>query len=295
MPAQAGTERNETVKLTFSTLGCPDWPWNTIVDEAARLGYDGLEIRGVEGEMYLPRIPQFAPDQLEQTQRQLADKNLEIMCLDTSVKFHLPDRWDEFLREGLETIDLAHRMGVPFMRIQGDAFPDPETRDQTLASIVKGFRRLCDHAEKMGVTNLIEVHGDFNRVEPLVEALEKTDSASLAIMWDIEHTHKVYGDNWREFYTPLKEYVKHVHIKDIRMNDLAPNGKPRHCLMGEGDAPIADIVTALSRDGYRGYLSLEWEKKWNPWIEDPAVAIPQYAKYMRNLLDSIELPASAGR
>jgi sugar phosphate isomerase/epimerase len=275
------------MKLTFSTLGCPDWSWERIVEEASRLGYQGLEIRGIEGELYLPAIEYFTPGRLERTLARLAQKNLEIMCLDTSVKFHIPDKWESFLREGLETIDLAHRMGVPFVRVQGDAFPDPARRDETMAAIVEGFRRLCAHANPLGVVNLIEVHGDFNRVEPLVEALEKTGSSSLAIMWDIEHTHKVYGERWRDFYEPLKEYVKHVHIKDIRMNDLAPNGKPRHCLMGEGDVPIRDIVATLAEDGYEGYLSLEWEKKWNPWIEEPEVAIPQYTAYMSELLRSL--------
>ena len=36
--------------------------------------------------------------------------------------------------------------------------------------------------------------------------------------------------------------------------------------------------------GYKGYYSFEWEKKWHPDIDEPEVAIPQYAKVMREYL-----------
>jgi sugar phosphate isomerase/epimerase len=284
------------MKLSFSTLGCPEWSWDHIVEQAAQCGYDGIEIRGVAGEMYVPRIAPFSPERLASTMADLAKRGLEIVSLDTSVKFHLADRRDEFLREGIETIDLARRMGVPYIRIQGDAFPDPAAREQTMEAIVDGFRELCDHAEGSGVMNLIEVHGDFNRTEPLREALERTGSDALGILWDIEHTHKVYGSAWRDFYESLRGAIRHVHIKDIRMADIAPNGKPRHCLTGMGDIPIPSIVAALAEDGYDGYLSLEWEKKWNPWIEEPETAIPQYISSMKEILQTMpEQSETAGK
>ena len=33
------------MKLGFSTLGCPDWPYPTIVAKAREYGFDGFEIR----------------------------------------------------------------------------------------------------------------------------------------------------------------------------------------------------------------------------------------------------------
>src|SRR5688500_14104128 len=42
--------------IAFSTLGCPSWSWNTILDQADRLGYAAIELRGVAGEMDLPKV-----------------------------------------------------------------------------------------------------------------------------------------------------------------------------------------------------------------------------------------------
>ena len=40
-----------TMKLAFSTLGCPEWTWTEIYSMARDLGYSGIEIRGLGEEI----------------------------------------------------------------------------------------------------------------------------------------------------------------------------------------------------------------------------------------------------
>src|SRR5687767_12380431 len=47
-------------KLSFSTLGCPDWSFPKIAEFAAQHGYGGLEIRGIQRQMDLPQCPEFS-------------------------------------------------------------------------------------------------------------------------------------------------------------------------------------------------------------------------------------------
>ena len=44
-------------RLGFSTLGCPKWPWAKVLEQASALGYAGIELRGLEGEMDLTKRP----------------------------------------------------------------------------------------------------------------------------------------------------------------------------------------------------------------------------------------------
>ncbi|MEO5907985.1 MAG: twin-arginine translocation signal domain-containing protein, partial [Ginsengibacter sp.] len=37
--------------LSFSTLGCPDWSFETILDFAVSKDYNGIEIRGIKREL----------------------------------------------------------------------------------------------------------------------------------------------------------------------------------------------------------------------------------------------------
>ena len=55
-------------------------------------------------------------------------------------------------------------------------------------------------------------------------------------------------------------------------------------LLGEGEVPAREIVRLLVAEGYQGYLSAEWEKKWHPEIEEPEIAIPQHAQVLRRWL-----------
>jgi sugar phosphate isomerase/epimerase len=53
-------------------------------------------------------------------------------------------------------------------------------------------------------------------------------------------------------------------------------------LLGQGEVPVQEMIALLAHDGYQGWVSVEWEKRWHPEIEEPEVALPQH----RRLLDS---------
>jgi hypothetical protein len=43
----------------------------------------------------------------------------------------------------------------------------------------------------------------------------------------------------------------------------------------------------LSSHRYEGWLSVEWEKRWQPSILDADTALPQYAIALRGALDGV--------
>ena len=59
------------MKLAFSTLGCPNWRWREIYAAAKDLSIDGIEIRGIENEIYAPRVRIFDDQHREGTLKQL--------------------------------------------------------------------------------------------------------------------------------------------------------------------------------------------------------------------------------
>jgi hypothetical protein len=36
------------MKISFSTLSCPSWSMQTVIEQAHTLGYDGIELRFIE-------------------------------------------------------------------------------------------------------------------------------------------------------------------------------------------------------------------------------------------------------
>ena len=102
----------------------------------------------------------------------------------------------------------------------------------------------------------------------------------FGILWDVEHSDKTCGDDFLPFYAAVRPLLRHVHIKDYRRGE---NGQFTLCPVGEGDIPLPEIVHTLLRDGYDGYFSLEWEKKWVPSLAEPEEVFPAFVRYMRAL------------
>ncbi|MBR6290567.1 MAG: sugar phosphate isomerase/epimerase, partial [Clostridia bacterium] len=102
---------------------------------------------------------------------------------------------------------------------------------------------------------------------------------AFGILWDVQHSDKTCRDDWESFYTLIKPYVRHIHFKD-HLRDSDPPFKL--VSVGEGDIPLKAIVDRLLADGYDGYFSLEWEKKWHPDLADPEIEFPHFAELMKS-------------
>jgi sugar phosphate isomerase/epimerase len=267
------------MKIAFQTLASPQWSWEQTLNEAEQLGYDGIELRGVEGEMYLPRARPFLPENIEQTLLDLKQKGLEICCLDTSCSFHNEDEYNAAIQEGKDSIDLAAKLQTPYIRVFGDLIPESASEADTVKRIAAGLTKLGSYAEGTSVTVLLETHGDINNYRIIKDILDQTGSSSVGILWDFEHPY-LHGEEPEMTYAQLSPYIKHTHVKDAIKGD---DGK-KLCLIGDGDVPVPRIVSILKENGYTGWLSLEYEKKWAPYLEEPEVSLPAYMSYIKKLV-----------
>ena len=269
------------MKLSFSTLSCPDWSWSRVLDEAQCLGYAGVEVRGADGEMYLPKARPFLPEHIEATKADLVRRGLVITDLGSSVSFHDPANRDAFLQEGKDYIDLAAALGVPYVRVFGDRVPDRAKTDETIALLVDGYRELCAYIGDRDVMILQETHGDFPDMDLLRPVLEGVDHPKFGLLWDVAHVFRIYGRDLAPFVAWAGSRIRHVHLKDMRRE---PDGTFTLCGLGEGDVPVAEAVGLLRGIGYDGFLSLEWEKKWVPHLAEPEIVVPCYVEYMKGIL-----------
>jgi sugar phosphate isomerase/epimerase len=282
-PALIGAQsRSARYPIAFSTLGCPAWSWKTILENASKLGYAAIELRGIAGEMDLPKVPEFAGTRLAETKRDLAALGLTVSDLGASARMHEKDpavRAAQF-DEGRRFIDLAQAMGVKYVRMFGDKFPEGEPREGVMKRVIDGFRDMAAYAKPAGVTVLIESHGDFTRSADLENILKSVASPQFALLWDAHHSFVAAGEQPADTFAKIGTWARHTHLKDSK-----PAGaERRYVLVGAGDVPVREQVRVLAAAGYKGLYSFEWEKKWHPEIEDPEVAFPHYANTMAKYL-----------
>src|SRR5262245_28706667 len=277
-----GQGRSKRLPMAFSTLGCPDWSFKTILETADRLGYNGLELRGIAGEMDLPKVPELTGSRLAGTKKDLAALGIVVTDLGASARMHEKDKAerDKQLDEGRRFIDLAQALSVPYVRMFGDKLPPDESKEDVLKRIVDGFQQMAAHAKPAGVTVLVESHGDFTHSADLLAILNGVGSDSFKLLWDAHHTFVAGKESPAETWKSLGSYIRHTHLKDS-----VPAGEDRrYVLTGTGEVPVREQVQVLVKGGYRGYYCFEWEKKWHPEIDSPDVAFPHYARVMREYL-----------
>ena len=271
--------------IAFSTLGCPAWSWKTILEQADRLGYAALELRGVAGEMDLTKVPELTGAQRAGSMRDLAALGIAISDLGASAHMHEKDAAarEQQLDEGRRFIDLAQALGVKYVRMFGDKIPQGEPRDEAMKRVVEGFQVMAAYAKASGVTVLIESHGDFTHSKDLAEIITRVDSPRFALLWDAHHTFVAGNEQPADSYAKLGKWIRHTHLKDSRPAGATPEDR-RYVLLGTGEVPVKEQVRVLAAAGYKGYYCFEWEKKWHPEIEEPEIAFPQYAKVMGEYL-----------
>ena len=266
--------------LSFSTLACPDWSFAEIMDFAANNHYDGIEMRGILQELELAKCVEFnSKENILSTMKKMQDRQLRFSDLGTSAALHHaePALRRKNLDEAKRYIDLAQQLACPYIRVFPNELPREQERETTITLITEGLIELGKYAEGSDVSVLMESHGELTIAADLEYIMRSAAHSQVGLIWDVINMWSVTKESPVDVYAKLKKYIHHVHLKDMSLI----NDKQRYVLLGKGQTPIFEAVDVLYRDGYRGYYSFEWEKRWHPEIEEPEIALADYAKVMR--------------
>jgi sugar phosphate isomerase/epimerase len=263
----------------FSTLGCPAWEWGKVLTFAQAHEFSAIELRGLQGNMDLPSRPEFQPDQIEQSKRDVSAHNLKIACVSSSAQMHDadPEKHKQQIADSKRFIDLASRLGSPNMRVFGNKIEGP--KDQVIERVAAGLSELGEYAGERGVTVIIESHGDFTDSPTLGEILTRADSPHVGLLWDAHHTFVEGKEDPALTVQKLGKYIRHTHLKD---SVPSPDGR-HYVLTGRGDVPVRKQVEVLEGIGYTGCYTFEWEKVWHPDLEEPEIAIADFAEFMKKI------------
>ena len=267
------------MKLAFSTLGCPDWSFDDILSMSKDLGYDAIEIRGIEKDMFAPSAKPFLPENIDHTKARLEKLGLAISCLTSGARLNETYRIESHLEDAKAYIDLAQKLRVPYIRVIGDSGPEPT--DVSVDDVAKRLKILSDHASGTDVTILIETNGAFANSDVMLELLGKVAADNVAVLWDINHPVRFFGESAKTTFNKLGSHIKYLHIKDSAKTDDGV----QYEMVGHGDLPIREVVSLLKDAEYDGYLSLEWLKRWCLSLAEPGIVFPHYITYMRGLLE----------
>ncbi|MBO0780718.1 MAG: sugar phosphate isomerase/epimerase [Ktedonobacteraceae bacterium] len=274
------------MKFSFSTLGCPSWSLGQIVENAANYGYDALELRLLDGEVL---DPVKDATKIKQAIARIRERGLDVCALDTSCRFNISKREERErqIADARNWIALAQETQVGLLRVFGGNLkeePQP-TIEQQDGWMIESLREVAQTAEQAKIIVALETHDAFNSPGRVANILRTVNSPYIKALWDSHHPYRT-GASAEAVIRTLGDYLGPVvHIKDARKKD--PNADTwQLVLMGEGEVPVREMLLGLKQHNYNGYVSVEWEKKWHPEIEEPEVALPQHIRWLKQLLGS---------
>jgi sugar phosphate isomerase/epimerase len=105
------------------------------------------------------------------------------------------------------------------------------------------------------------------------------------VCWDIGNASWV--EPLATTHQAVKAHIYHVHFKDAARQ---ADGKVKSTLPGTGQVDMKQGLSLLKQGGYNGWLSFEWEKKWEPDLQEPEVAFPAYVKHATKLMAEVGVP-----
>ena len=255
-------------RIAFSTLAFPDAELVTAVSLGRSWGYDGVELRLIDGELIDPAMPPAARARVKRT---LAAAGLPAVAVDSSIRLTDEAPGTE-LRQFLE---LASDWEAPLVRVFGGELPGHgPARRARLEAAARVLEAAAPAAERLGVAIGVETHDSFSASAVVAELLALADSAAVGAVWDSHHPHRA-GERPADVWANLGRRILLAQVKDARQDPAREDGW-QLVLLGDGEVPVRDMLALLSAGGYQGWVSVEWEKRWHPEIAEPEWALPQH-------------------
>ena len=188
-------------------------------------------------------------------------------------------------QEMMRTARAASNLEVPVVNgftgssIWHMLYPFPPVSDEQIyagfADFAARWHPILDAFDEVGVRFALEVHPteiafDIVTAERAIEALGDRE----AFGFNYDPSHLVYqGVYCIEFIRRFGSRIYHAHMKDVWLSDVPmhsgvfggnlPFGhRDRYWdfrSLGRGHIPFEEVIRALSRIGYEGPLSVEWE------------------------------------
>jgi len=255
------------MKLAFSTISCPDYTIDEVAAAAARHDFDGVELYALDGAV-------LSPELLVERRAELTSAlgSLPVVCINSFATLHSADDVARAAAEAAirSTMESAAALGCSKVKAFGGEIPhqpSPTVFDAIAASI----ERVAEHGRSLGVGLVVETHDGFSKGATLRELLDRVGRAGMDALWDVHHPYRM-GESAEETDRLIGDRVVHVHVKDAVRDGEGWDYRP----LGDGELPVREVIRALARRGYDGYLSIDWEKMWHPELAGPEVVLPQY-------------------
>jgi L-ribulose-5-phosphate 3-epimerase len=254
-----------------------DVPIEKCIEDAARMGFDGIEL-------LLVQMTSEENDYLQNLKRQAFHAGLDLMGFSTHQGFVSPDVGDrnENIEMTINQIELAYKLGIPTMRLNTGRWGTSESFDDLMANkgieptlegytdedgfkwVIDSIEKCLPKAKECGVVLGLENHWGLGRTaEGVMRIVNEIDSPWLQVTADT-------GNFLEDQYKQLEMLAPKTFL--VQAKTYFGGG-----LWYTLDIDYPRVAEIFRKVNYKGYISLEFEGN-----EDPQTAVPKSLELLRN-------------
>ena len=220
------------------------------LDVLQREGIPALEFRGAWGK----NILDLSDDEVRRAKGMLDERGMHVSAVGSPIgKVKITDDFGAHLERFRHALAVSAMLDAPRIRIFSFFIPHGEDAKTYRTAVMDRMLMLTNLADEAGVTllheNEKEIYGDI--ATRCADIHTTIPSPRLRAAFDPANFIQCGVRPMDEAWPLLADVSTHIHIKDAKMESgqVVP--------AGEGNGQVRELLRALVRRGYRGYLTLE--------------------------------------
>jgi len=257
-----------------------------LLKDAAHIGYEGVEIRGV-GELKDGYIPVERAKQIKAMldRYKLTPTNLSLFA--GGFACNTEEENEEEVLKWKRYLDFASIIGCGMMRLNPGFIHSADVSKDDFARAVRWFQQCADLAGERNIRAVIEMHHGTlcDTAEASAAFVEAVGRSNVGLILDPVNLYQVPTEYGISTIKQLKPYLFNVHIKDIvelkgteypwafgysdyvphigRYHRVVPKQGAHeeryycHRLINQGGIDWYEVFRGLEEIGYEGYLTIE--------------------------------------
>lgn len=209
-----------------------------------------LELRSIEG----VNVSKFTLPYAKEVKKILDDNGIKVSAIGSPIgKIRLDENFEEHMDLLKHVIELAETFETKYIRLFSFYAPKGKPISECKEQVIENMQKMVEIAKDSPVILLHENEKDIfgETANDCLEIFKAINSPKLRATFDPANFVQAGVDVCPYAYELLKDYVEYIHIKDAisGTKDIVPAGR--------GDGKIKELLDALKKDNYNGFVTLE--------------------------------------
>lgn len=247
------------MKIGMFTMGYMRFPLERAFMDAARFGYDGIEIWGGRPHAFPPDLKAGG---LREVKDLSAKYDMPIIGFTPETNmypYNMMIGSEAMRRESLDYIklsmDMAKEMGAGFTLISAAHAGYEATRQEYWPRLIKNLKELSAHAEAIELDLILEPLTQYESnvvvtCNDLITVLDEIGSPRLVGMCDICPPF-CNREPIMTYFEKLGSRLRHMHIID------SDGQSDTHLMPGDGHIPLRQLFREIEAADYKGFCTVE--------------------------------------